>query len=122
MDKLFVGIKAANLVKLLLDEIFHRLDIVVCHLLDVLNTLCAFLVEVGIDAAELWEESMVKGGELRERQLTKCDEILNLYAHSVTDECILGKIVGQRLGLSSITAIYRRYGCQQIKCHKFIYK
>ena len=121
MDKLFVSIESANLVKFLFDEVLHSLHIVVGDLLDVFHALGTNLVKVAIDGAKLGEQGMVEIGKLRQRQLTQGDEILYFHTHTVAYECILRKIVGQRLGLSSVTAIDGRYGCQQIKCHKRLF-
>ena len=61
----------------------------ICHLLDVLNTLCALLIEVEIDATQCFKQGMIEVLELRQWQLTQSDEIFDFYAHSVTNECIL---------------------------------
>ena len=60
VDELLVGIQASDLVEALLDEILHGLDIVVSDLLDVLDTLSAFLVEVAIDVAQAFEKVVIE--------------------------------------------------------------
>ena len=50
--ELLEGIKSANLVELLLDEVFHRFHIVVGHLLDVFHPLGIGHGEVLVDGAQ----------------------------------------------------------------------
>jgi len=89
MDKLLVALQAAYRVKLLLDIILNRLDIVVGDLLYVLNALCAFLVKLEVDVAKTREEVMVERFQLRERKLAKSNEILYLHTDAITNERVL---------------------------------
>ena len=112
MYEFLVGFQPAYGVELLLDEVFHGLDVVVCHLLYVLHAACVGLGKVCVDGAQAAEEAMVERGQLRQRQFAQGYEVLNLYAHSVAYERILGEIGGQRLGFGAVAPVYRRYGCQ----------
>lgn len=122
VNKLLVGIQASNLIESLLDEIFHGLDIVIGDLLDVLDPLCAFLIEVAIDIPQAFEKVVIEVLQLRQRQLTQSDEILHLHTYAVADECIFREVVGQRLCLASIATIDRRDGRQCIQIHNAINK
>ena len=57
-------------VELLLNEVFDSLHIMVCHLLDVLDTLCVGYGECLVDGAQHREEGMVERCELWEGELT----------------------------------------------------
>ena len=60
MDKFFVSIKRTCLVKLLFQEIFNSLNIMVRNLFDVLYTLCTLLVEMAIDIAQAFKQTVIK--------------------------------------------------------------
>ena len=64
MDELLVVIESANLVKLLFDEIFNRLYIVIGDALNFLYTCCRSLIKVAIDVAQLFKEGAVKAFQL----------------------------------------------------------
>lgn len=83
-----------DLGKLLLDEIFHGLHVVVGNLLDILHALGILLREVAIDITQTSEQALVKRLELRQGEFTKGYEIFYLYPNAITDECIFGKIIG----------------------------
>ena len=88
VDELLVGVEPANLVELLLDEVFHCLNIVVCHLLYFLDAARIGLREVGIDGAQAAEKAVVESGQLGQRQLAQGDEVFYFDAHPVADERI----------------------------------
>ena len=117
MDELLVGFEASYLVKLLLDEIFHRLHIMIRHRLDVLHALRAMLVETQIDLPQPTEQAVVEAGELRQRQFTEGDEIFDFNSYTIADKGKLREIARQGFRFTPIPAIYRRYGSQQIKIH-----
>ena len=89
MDEFLIGIQSAYLVEFLLNEIFHSLDVMIGHSLDILYALCTRLVEVGVDASQPCEQRMIERCQLRQRELAQGYEILYFHAHSVADECIL---------------------------------
>ena len=64
VDELLVVIESSNLVKLLFDEIFNSLYIVVGDALNFLHTCCRRLVKVAIDIAQLLKEGAVKAFQL----------------------------------------------------------
>ena len=67
MNEFLILLKIANLVQLLLDEILHRLDIMVCNLLDVLHTLSVILAEIAIDVTQSLEKRTIEILKLRKR-------------------------------------------------------
>ncbi len=87
MDKLFYAGKAEG-VKLLLEEVFHRLYVVVGDGFYLLDALCVSSREVLVDGAEGGKQGVVYLRQLGERYLAEGDEILNLHAHAVADESI----------------------------------
>ena len=107
MDEFLERFQPAYLVKLLFQEIFHGLDIMVRHLFDVLHALCMLLVKAAIDVAQAFKKAVVKPFKLRKRKLTKAYEILNLNTDTIAYERIFRKIAGQCLCLVTITAIDR---------------
>ena len=104
MDKLLIMLKTAHGVKLLLDEVFHSLHVVIGHLLDVLHPLCISRCKLTIDVTQLVEACMIDILQLRQRQFTKSDEILDFHTYAIPDEGILREIRGQGFGFTSITA------------------
>ena len=55
-------------------------------LLNLLDTGGILLRKVAIDVAQGLEKAVVEIFQLRKGQFTKCNEILNLYAYTITDE------------------------------------
>ena len=111
MDELLVGLQAADPVKLFLEEVFNRLHVVVGRLLYFLYPCRRSLVEVAVDVTQRLEERTVETFQLRQGQLAQRDEILDFDTYPVTDEGILGKIVGKVFGLVSVATVNGRDGC-----------
>ena len=97
-------------VKLLFEEIFHRLDIVVSDRLDFLDALSVGKREVAIDCAESLEAVAANSGKLRQRQLTKCNKIFNLDPHTIANQGILRKIEIKFLTFTAVATIDGRNG------------
>ena len=116
MDEFFVRVQPAYLIKLLLDEVFNSLYVVVSDCLDILDALCILFREVMVDIAQL----LVADGEalqLRQGQVNEGDEVFHLHANTITDKGILGEVRSQRLGLASVSPVNRRNGSQHIQFH-----
>ena len=88
MDKLLVSLQTADFVKLLFDEIFHSLHVVVGHRLDFLHATGISLRESDVNVAQTPEQCMVETYQLRQRQLAQSDEVLDFHAYPVTDKRI----------------------------------
>ena len=73
----------------LLDEVLHRLHVVVGHALYVLHPLRVGRREVAIDVAQKLKVGVVELFQLGQGQLTQADEVLNLYPHAVAHKRIL---------------------------------
>ena len=89
MYEFFVVVETSNLVKFLLDKVFHCLDVVVGGLLDGLHPLSVGLTEVAIDVSKCFKQAVVESLQLWQRQFAERNEILNLHSHSILYECIL---------------------------------
>lgn len=89
MNELLVVVESTNLVKLLLDEVFHGFHVVVGDFLNVLHAASILLVEVTVDVSQVLEQSMIDPCQLRKRQLAKGNEIFNFHSYAVADERIL---------------------------------
>ena len=99
-------------VELLLDIVFHCLDIMICDALYILDALRTGNCECLVDAAKHGEETLVEGRELGQRQLAERDEIFYFDTDAITDEGILGKILGKWLGFAPVASVDRRDGGQ----------
>ena len=88
VDELLEVVESAYLVEFLLDEVFHRLHVVVGHLLDVLHALGLLLSEVAVDVAQAFEQLVVEPHQLGQGKLAQRDEVFYLHSHAVTDEGI----------------------------------
>lgn len=95
-----------------LHQILDRLHIVIGRFLDLLNAKRIGFGEVTIQIPELFERSFVDIGQLGQRQLTQRNKILHLDHDPITNQCKLGKIVGQNFALPAVTAVDGRYGCK----------
>ena len=120
MDELLVFGKLQR-IPFLLQKIFHRLDIVVGGLLNLLHMPRILHRKVRIDAAQLREQGDIHPLQFRQRPFAQRDEILNLHQHPRTDECIFRKVFRKRPRLPVIASVYRGYCCQCIQFHIFTF-
>ena len=84
----------------------------ICDALYILDALRAGNCECLVDAAKHGEETLVEGRELGQRQLAERDEIFYFDTDAITDEGILGKILGKWLGFAPVASVDRRDGGQ----------
>ena len=121
MDEL-LEVSEAHLVELPLEEILHSLDIMVGHLLDVLDGLGVGVGEVTVNVAQ----SLSLGGhagQLRTQRLEAVgegDEILHLHADTVFYQRPFGEILGQGLAFGTIAPVDGRHGIETI--HRVLFK
>ena len=120
VDELLVFLKVANLIQLFLDKILYGLHVVVGRFLYLLHTGSILLCEVTIDISKRFKQVMVKILQLRQREFTKRDEILDLHTYSVANQSILWKISCQFFCLVPVTSVNRRYGGQCVQFHCFL--
>ena len=123
MNKLFPALQP-QAVELLLDEILHGLDVVVCHSLEVLDSLGVGHREVAVDVAQRLIESgagLPVGGsnvdKLRQWQFAQGDKIFYFHLHAVADQGVLGKIAVEMLSFAAVAAVDRRDGGELGKLH-----
>ena len=64
MYELLVIVESSNLVKFLLDEVFHCLDVMVGGLLNSLYSLSIGLTEVAIDVSQCFKQAVVESLQL----------------------------------------------------------
>ena len=83
MDELLIGLQSSDSIKLFLDIILNRLNIMVGGLLYGHYPCGGFLVEETIDVAKSVELVVWESGELRQRQLNESDEILDFNTHAI---------------------------------------
>ncbi len=95
-------------VHLLLYEVLHRLDVVVCGALDLFDTQGVLDLEVLVDRPQIGEVLLFDVGELGQGYSAQSDEILNLDQHAVTNQRVFREIVVQRHRSISVPAVYRR--------------
>ena len=107
-------------VYLFFDEVLYCLYVMVCRLLYLLDPCSILLAKATIDITQGLKQLVVKTFQLRQREFTKCNEILNFYSDTITDKRILGKVSCQFLCLVSVTAINRRDGGQHVQFHCFL--
>ncbi len=104
-------------VELFFEKIFHRLHVVVGHLLYVLYPGGILICKVGTYCSQGREKLLRNGLQLLKRQLTQGDEILHLDLHPIANQGILGKITGVAFRLGTITTVDRRNRCQLRQIH-----
>ena len=92
MYEFLVGLKSET-VKLLLDEIFHRLYVVVGDRLDLLDALGIGHAEVSVDGAQSRKQIGIYSCKRRQRYAAQSDEILYLYTHPVAYQGIFREIL-----------------------------
>ncbi len=104
VHELLVGLQT-DLVHLLLEDVLDRLHVVIRHGFDLLDTLGRGGREVEVQRAKCLVGLLIYAGELRQREFAQGDEVFNLDTDAVTDQCLLGKIVGQTLRHTAVAAI-----------------
>ncbi len=119
MDKFLVG-GQPEAVKLLLEEVLHRLDVVIGHALYLLDTAGIVEAEIAVDVAQGGHCVGVGAGELRQRYPGQGDEILYLYFDTVPDECKFREIAVKLLTFRAIASIYGRDGGQRSQFHGLV--
>ena len=75
------------------DKVFYRFYIVVSDTFNLLYSLGSCHIEFLVNGAQLGEQSVRERSQLRERQLTERNKVLNLHPDTVANECIFRKIV-----------------------------
>ena len=92
MYEFLVGCQA-EAVETLLEEIFHRFDVMVGDGLDLLDAFGVLERKIAADVAELVENRVVNVLELGQREFTQSYEIFHLDPYTVTDQGEFRKIV-----------------------------
>ena len=108
MDE-FAPFEDIHLLEAVLDEILHRLYVVVCHLLDFLHLGSILRSHVPVDVSECFKFRVVEIRKLWQRNLTKCDEILDFAAAAVLDQCVFAEVLSKWFSLTRIASVDRRY-------------
>mmetsp|Transcript_2488 Transcript_2488/g.5902 ORF Transcript_2488/g.5902 Transcript_2488/m.5902 type:complete len:295 (+) Transcript_2488:1-885(+) len=85
MQKLFVVLPTI-LVKLVLQEVLHSFHVMVGNSLLSFDNLRISQTEISEDSTQLRKIRMVKSLELRQRDFTQSDEVLNLNKHAILDQ------------------------------------
>ena len=101
--------------KLLLDKVFHRLDVMVGGAFYLLDGLCIVYAKVEIDVAQRSEAAAVKATKLRQRYLAQGYEILYFYPYAIADQSIFGEIFSQFCSLGLIASVNGRHGGEWTK-------
>ena len=97
----------------LLEEIFDGLHVVVGRGLDRLDALGVGQAEIAVEAAQGLPCGRIDPLELGERQLAQGDEIFDLHADAVADQCVLGKIIGELPRCIAVATVNGGYGFQK---------
>ena len=98
-----------HLLEAVLDEVLDSLYVVVGHLLDLLHLGCILRCHIPVDVPERLKLRVVEVRELRKRNLAQCDEVLDLHADAIPDECVLAEIFSKWFCLTRIASVDRRY-------------
>ena len=113
----------AEAVKLLLEEIFHSLYIMVGYRFMALDALCIGGGEIFVYGTQAFEQ-VLPGfgiicyiGQLRQRQGGKCNEIFHFHLYAVADEGEFRKIEVEAGCFSPVAAINWRDGGQLCQFH-----
>ena len=110
VDKLLVIVHTTQLVKLFFQEIFHGFHVVIGHAFNFLNALGIGFREITINISQSFKHALVYPSQLRQRQFTQSDKILNLDPHSILNKCKFREIGGQGICLAPIATVNRRDG------------
>lgn len=89
----------------LFEEVFDGLHVVVGRGLDRLDALGVGQAEITVEAAQGLPCGRIDPLELGERQLAQGDEIFDLDADAVADQCVLGKIIGELPRCIAVTTV-----------------
>ena len=117
MNKL-LDLRETELVQLVLHEVLNRFDVMVGRAFNLLDLDCVVLGKrLKERAAKYWKESGGNAFQLRQRQLTKCDEILGFNSKSESDQRRFGKERPQFGRLFGIATIDWRNGPQSVLSH-----
>ena len=100
-------------IHLLLDDVFDGLYVVVGDGLDLLDTQRVGLGEVGVEPAQVGEAGVVDALKLRQRQLAQGDEVFDLDADAVADQCRFRKIICKFFRFVTVAPVYGRNGCER---------
>ena len=93
-----------------LDEVFHRLHIVVGGLFDFLDFLGIGIGKVPVEIPQILELLLGESGEGRDVEVAKGDEVFYFYPETVADQSPFGEVFPQWGGLVCVTAVAGRYG------------
>ncbi len=110
------GLESEN-VETLLEEIFHGLDVVVGHALDLLDARGILDCEVLVDVAQRTKHIMAHRGERAERYLAESYEILYLDFDTVAYEGIFREVFIKSFALVTVSPVHGRDGCKLGKIH-----
>ena len=101
-----------HLLETVLDVVLDSLDVVICHFLDFLHFGCILRSHSPVDVSERFKLGAVEICKLWKRNPAQSDEILDLYADAILDECVLAEIFSKRFCLTRVSSVNRR-DCQK---------
>ena len=113
MDKFF-PLAHAQTVHGIFHEILHSFDVVVGHLFLVLDPLRIGLRKLAMHLPQRLLLFLWKICQLRQRHGHKLQEILNFNLHAVLNQSLFRQPLGERLSVTSVTAIDGRKGVQHV--------
>ena len=117
MDK-FLNRSAPQFRHALLDEVFHRLYIVVGHAFEGFDFLCICFGKRGVNRPEILQCLRFKRRQIQRGLTHQCDEVLHLHFDTVFHESPLREVGRQRSGSVSVTAVDGRKGCEFVQLHE----
>ena len=111
MDELGAVLEAEG-GQLVLDEVLHRLHIVVGGPFNVLDRLRIGFAKGHIDVAQSVHLRLGQGRQLRQADAVQGNEVLDLDPDPVLDQTGFGEVGGQGFGVAAVTAIDRADGVE----------
>jgi hypothetical protein len=108
MDELGDGLEFRVAGNLLLEEVLHRLHVVIGGALDILHPARVLLAEAGHDAVEHVDRMAAQGRHLGDRLVGReCLEPGHLHLHAIADQTEFAEHRAQCLGACAIAAVHR---------------